>query len=130
MSVGLFTGGVSFTRTADSAITAFKAVALTATGCALAGAGTGDNGVTAFFVGDDYATGAPVAIFANGLGKATVNGDSVAIASGDLLKTAAGGVLIKAEDDYDNVVAIALNPATTDGAEITILITQFQINFA
>lgn len=58
------------------------------------------------------------------IGKAllTVNGNSVNIAVGDPLKSAANGIGVKAATDKDRALAIAEEAATTDGALIMVSI--------
>lgn len=72
------------------------------------------------------AMGEPVGVALSSIGALEVNGASVNIAAGDKLKPATGGVGVKAADDGDAWGAIALEPATTDGAVIRVHIRHGQ----
>lgn len=66
--------------------------------------------------------GDPVGVATSSVGALEVNAASVNIAAGDKIKSAANGIGVKAATAADKWYAVALDPATTDGAVIRVLI--------
>jgi hypothetical protein len=78
---------------------------------------------------DGSATGGPIPIAVAGMTTtARVDGASTAIAANDMLKVGTAGDLIKATADGEWVVAIALEPATTDNAFIQVVVSPFSLS--
>jgi len=71
---------------------------------------------------NDPTTGEAVKILGVGVTKLVVNGNSVNIAVGDVLKAYTGGIGVKAASDHDRTFAIALEPATADAVVIDVLV--------
>lgn len=86
---------------------------------AQSGAGAATHGV----IGDSAGSGTSVPLHTSGRGYLTVNAQSTNIAPGDKLGATTNGVGVKATADKAAFGAIALEPASTDGAIIEVLIT-------
>src|SRR4030095_9262426 len=94
----------------------YKYVKLTTTGVDVCAAGDPIDGV----LQNDPNTGQAACVMMQGLSNLVVNGQSVNIAAGDPLESAPAGVGVKSTADKKNVSAIAVDPATVDGAIITV----------
>lgn len=121
-SVSHYTGnGIGAKASAD--VLAHRIVKLTNTDQIRTVAPPSSNAGLFGIAAEAAASGNHVAVFTNGLGRLTVNGNSVNIAAGDKLKsTGSAGIGVKAATDKDEYIAIALEPATADGVEIDVLI--------
>jgi hypothetical protein len=106
----------SFAAAADLTTHQYKYVKLTTTGVDVAGAGDPIDGV----LQNNPNTGQAATVIIQGLSHLVVNGSSVNIAAGDPLESAALGIGIKSTADKKNVSAIAVDPATVDGAIISV----------
>lgn len=93
-----------------------KYVKMTSTGVDVCGAGDPVDGILT----NDPETGEAASVIIQGLAQLVVNGQSVPIAAGDPLESGALGVGVKSTLDKKNVSAIAVDPATVDGAIITV----------
>lgn len=61
-----------------------------------------------------------------GISRAITDGNAGAIAAMDALASDANGKLVKTTTDNDEVVAVALQPSTTDGAIIAVFVLPLQ----
>lgn len=71
---------------------------------------------------DTPASGAAGNVMICGISRAVTDGNAGAIAAMDTLAPDANGKLVKTTTDNDEVVAVALEPSTTDGAIIAVFV--------
>jgi hypothetical protein len=108
----------SFYADADLSSYQYHAVKLTSTGMTYSGAGEEAFGI---LQDDPDTAGEYGRVRILGISQAYVNGNSVNIARGNHLATAASGRLVKATS-ADECLAIALAAATADGVVIPVLL--------
>jgi hypothetical protein len=85
----------------------------------LCGAGEAAIGV----LQNDPASGRAASVLIIGVTYMVVNGNSVNIAAGDPITSAAGGVGVKGTTDKKGLIGYALQAATADGVKISVLLT-------
>jgi hypothetical protein len=111
-------GADSWPAAADLSTHQNKFVKITSTGIDVCGAGDPIDGILT----NNPNTGQAAAVtFQAGVCLLVVNGQSVNIAAGDPLESAANGIGIKSTADKKQVGATAVDPATVDGAIISVL---------
>ena len=120
---GMFPNGADiFSATASADIVEYRIVKQTTTqeeNYKVAPAGAGE---APFDIAIQQATtGSPVGVCTSGIGAVEVDGSSVAIAAGDKIKPSAGGIGVKAATAGNVYICEALEPATTAGAVIRVL---------
>src|SRR5262245_54287145 len=109
--------GDSYPAAADLSTHQNKFVKLGATGIDVCGAGEAMFGI----LNNDPNTGLAGAVTHYGIALLVVNGNSVNIAPGDPLESAANGIGVKSTTDKKNVGAIAIDAATADGVIISVI---------
>ena len=109
----------SYAAAANLSTHQYKFVKLTSTGVDVTGAGEVCDGVLM----NDPETGEAATVMHSGISHLVVNGNSVNIAAGDPLESAALGIGVKSTADKKQVGAIARDPATVDGAIISVIVT-------
>jgi len=110
--------GDSYAAAADLTTHQYKFVKLGASGIDVTGAGEAMFGVLL----NDPNTGLAGSVMHFGIGNLVVNGNSVNIAPGDPLESAANGIGVKSTADKKLVGAIAIDPATADGVIISVIV--------
>lgn len=109
----------SYPCAADLSTHQHKFVKLGASGIDVAGAAEAMVGI---LQNDPLVTVGVGCVMHVGLSLLVVNGNSVNIAAGDPLESAANGIGVKSTADKKNVGAIATEAATADGVKISVLL--------
>lgn len=118
MSSGVRIWDESYTAAADLSTHQHKFVKLTGVGVDVCGAGEMAAGILV----NDPTSGRAAAVRHVGIELLVVNGNSVNIAFGDNLESAANGIGVKSTADKKIIGGIALGAATADGVKIPVLV--------